>query len=94
MVQAIENWTSIAGRVRAVADDSLLDGYKRVAVEVEHVAPVAQFESLVQAATGEIVEILVPADTAGSMASGQRITARVRRAARGIFAHPDETKLG
>jgi hypothetical protein len=93
MVQAIENWTSIAGRVRAVTDDSLLDGYKRVAVEVEDVAPVAHFRSLVKATAGEIVDILVPAETAGNLTSGQHITARVRRAARGIFAHPDETKL-
>jgi hypothetical protein len=93
MVQAIENWTSIAGRIRAVADNSPLDGYTRVAVEVEHAAPVADFKSLVKASAGEIVEILVPTDTAANMTSGQRITTRVRRAARGIFAHPDETKL-
>jgi hypothetical protein len=93
MVQAIENWTSIAGRVRAVADDSPLDGYKRVAVEVEHAAPVEHFKSLVKASAGEIVEILVPTETADGMITGQRITARVRRAARRIFAHPDETKL-
>jgi hypothetical protein len=93
MVQAIENWTSIAGRVRAVADASPLDGYKRVAVEVDEVAPVAAFKSLVEASAGDVVEIFVPADAAHDITTGQRISARVRRSARGIFAHPDETKL-
>jgi hypothetical protein len=93
MVQAIENWTSVAGIVRAVADDAPLDGYKRVAVEVEYVAPVAPFRSLIDAAAGEIMEIFVPAEIAGGLGAGKHINTRVRRGARGIFAHPDETNL-
>ncbi|MDP9191937.1 MAG: hypothetical protein M3P06_09585 [Acidobacteriota bacterium] len=93
MVQAIENWTSITGRIRAVADNSPLDGYTRVAVEVDHADAVADFRSLIKVSAGEIVEILVPTERAAHMTSGQSITARVRRAARGIFAHPEETKL-
>ena len=70
-----------------------LPAFTVVHVKVEEVTPVAGFADLLQDCRGRVVPVLVPNDLAASrdLASGTRVTARARRAARrAVFAHPDE----
>lgn len=84
MVQIVENWSDVAGRVRSVRDAPDLDGWSLVELEVESVDEVAPYAHLVRAAPGDVLEVAVPRERA--CAAGERVELRVRRGGRGYFA--------
>jgi hypothetical protein len=96
MVQAVENWSVVRGRVHSIRDDTARAAFKRVEVAVDHVAPVDGFAPAVDAgASGSIVEIAVPRDTAEglALANGMRVELQARATPAGLFAHPDRARV-
>jgi hypothetical protein len=96
MVEALENWSVIRGRVRSVADDAERPRFKRVSLAVEELLPVNGFPAAVDAgASGQIVEIVVPRETADALglADGARVELHTRATPAGLFAHPDRARV-
>jgi hypothetical protein len=96
MVQALENWSLVRGRVHAIRDDTAHPAFKRVAIAVDDVAPVSDFAGAVDAdAHGSVVEIAVPRETADALAlaDGMRVELQARATPAGLFAHPDGARV-
>jgi len=87
MVQVIENWSEIRGRVRELRPDPELPGQLLATVDVEDAQPVAKpdggtFPNLLEDCAGSAVDVYVPEETATQhgLSPGATISARVRRA--------------
>lgn len=91
-MQRIENWSTVRGRVRAVADDPDRADFRRVSVDVEGVEPVSGFAAALEpGAAGTTVEVAVPRET--TVSAGDGVEMQVRSTPRGMFAHPDKTRV-
>jgi len=92
MVQQIETWSIVRGRVRAVADDPKRAGFRVVSLEVSGVEPLEGYASaLAAAAAGTTVDVAVPRETAEGLAlgAGDELELQARASPGGLFAHPD-----
>ena len=77
-------------------DDAERDAFKRVLIDVEHVAPVDGFSPAVYAgSSGGTVDIAVPRDLAHALglAQGMRVELQTRATPAGLFAHPDRARV-
>lgn len=90
MVQIVENWSQVQGRVTAIAPASGLSGFSVVQVDVQSAATVDGFPNMLARHLGERLDIFVPDASAQSLAVGQHITWRARRAGpHKVFAAAD-----
>ena len=68
MVQQIENWSIVRGRVHTVTDDLERAGFRIVSLDVTAVEPLQGYASAMDSdAAGTTVEVAVPRDTAEAM---------------------------
>jgi hypothetical protein len=79
MVQVIENWAELDGRLLAMQDDESRPGHKRVSLEVRAVRPVAPYPNLLQEAAGKTIEVILPDDVARSLELGSDLRCRARK---------------
>jgi hypothetical protein len=79
MVQAIENWAELHGRLVAVQDDQSRPGHKLASIEVRTVQTVPPYPNLLQEATGKTIEVVLPDDVARSLQLGSNLRCRARR---------------
>jgi hypothetical protein len=96
MVEALENWSVVRGRVHSIGDDALRPSFKRVELAVDGIAPLDGFATAVDAdARGSIVEIAVPRATADTLAlaQGMHVEMQARATPAGLFAHPDRARV-
>src|SRR5436190_21492944 len=96
MVQALENWSVVRGRVHSIGDDPQRAHFKRVEVAVDDIAAVDGFPAAIDAgARGNIVEIAVPHATADALAlsHGMHVELQARATPAGLFAHPDRARV-
>lgn len=91
MVQVVENWARIKGRLlemRAHADSA---DHVVCVIGVEDVAPVEGYPNLLGWARGQALEIGVKRERAAGLAPGQFVSLKVRLAGpKKAFAHPDD----
>jgi hypothetical protein len=95
MVQSLENWSVLRGRVRSISDDPQHADLRRVALSVEDVNGVDGFAPAVDDVKGRTVDIAVPRTTADALAlaAGSAVEVHARATPGGLFAHPDRTRL-
>lgn len=94
MVQAIENWADLTGRVKEVRPHPELPGYSVASVDVDSVRNVEKYPNLFEWAPKQTIEVNVPSDKAGEIKEslGKTVSLRVRKAGpTAVFAHPDFT---
>jgi hypothetical protein len=92
LVQIIENWSDISGKVRFYTLSSEVEGFAAVTINVENVRDVPGYANLLSTVAGTEITILVPQTlaTQQKIASGTQIDCRVRRGGPNrIFIHPD-----
>lgn len=91
MVQIVENWSDLEGKIEEIKPSSLSEKFVKVRLSVDHVEPVAGFANLLSESAGKKVTIEIPQTAAEELKKGQAITFRVRRAGVDkLFAHPDK----
>ncbi len=86
-MQVIENATHLKARLLDKAADPARPGWLRVTVEVTHTAPAGDLPSLIQAAAGESLAVLVgPEDRAAvdALPAGADVAMQVRLRAPGV----------
>jgi hypothetical protein len=96
MVQAMENWSVVRGRVHSVREDAARPDFKSVELAVDGIAPVDGFAPAVDGnAGGSVVEITVPRATADALAlaRGMHVEMHARATPAGLFAHPDRARI-
>ena len=94
MVQAIENWAELDGRLVAVQDDQSRPGHKRASIEVRTVQPVPPYPNLLQEATGKTIEVILPDEVAGSLQLGSNLRCRARRSSPTVVYGASCSKTG
>ena len=91
MVQAVENWTCVTGKVLSVTPDPE-DGRLRLQLRLEHSRNISGFPDLLRSKPGDVISIALPPPVKDpkSLIPGDSISLTVR-IARGpqLFAHPD-----
>jgi hypothetical protein len=91
MVQAVENWTCVTGKVLSVTPGEG-DGRLHMQLRIDHTRSVEKFPDLMKSGPGDVVAIALPLSLQDPKAlhTGDTITLTVRLA-RGpkLFAHPD-----
>lgn len=90
MVQIIENWTDLHGRILHVGPCAPSPEFILITMAVESTSPVAGFADLLASRAGATVTIRARQQNAGSFQLNLQKTVRTRLAAGGLlFAHPD-----
>ena len=84
MVQVVENWAELRGRVIAVAGHKQ-PRFATAKLAVDSVSDVDGFPNLFAEEKGHVVDVAIPATTA-SLRVGDAVVLRVRRTPRGNFA--------
>lgn len=91
MVQAVENWTCVTGKILSVSAEPA-DGRLVLQLQLERSKPVDGFPDLLQAKSGDVISIALPPvlTDVKALKAGETATLKVRLA-RGpkLFAHPD-----
>lgn len=90
MVQAIENWADVTGKVSSIGDSDKGPDWMTVGVQVEAVEDVEGFPNLVKGAAGDNLLIIARRSTVHRVGAseGSRIRCRVRKASPvDVFAH-------
>jgi hypothetical protein len=97
MVQRIENWSVLRGRVRAMADDEQHAGFRTVSLDLDDVGAAEGFATAAvePSAAGSVVVITVPGSTADAIGlePGKYVELHARSTPGGLFAHPDRAKI-
>jgi hypothetical protein len=93
MVQAIENWSDVRGKVIDVSS-AAPDGFVAAKVQLEQVRPTPGYANLFEGHEGETIELRIRRDKAQRLAPGATIAARIRRAGpTAAYAHPDHWQV-
>lgn len=79
MVQIVENWSLIHGRVTSIASAPELSGFTRVELEVVAVDPVEGLPNLLEGHAGGSLSVYLPAADASRLSAGETATLRARR---------------
>ena len=93
MVQAVENWSCVAGEIVAIGA-AHSDGSRTLTIQVDTVTAIQGFANLLAGRAGSTVDVAIRAGQLSEAAGrvGRRITLPVRMAGPGrFFAHPDWT---
>jgi len=97
MVQIIENWTDIAGKILGRHPSEERRGFEKVDVKVERTAKVEGFASFLHDAVGSVISVNVPEELANnlSIAAGRTIECRVRRGKQpqDLFVHAESLRV-
>lgn len=82
MVQSVENWARLQGRVTRVESHPHLQDYVVADVDVHDVVPVAGFANMFEWARGKNIQLTIPSSKATelSLQAGSTIRSEVRRA--------------
>jgi hypothetical protein len=89
VVQIIENWTDLSGRIEGRSASAVADKFVTVTLAVAEAKPVTGFANLLQDTPGQRVTIEVPHAKAAQWRDGDTVTCRVRLGGnRRIFAAP------
>lgn len=92
MVQQIENWSVVRGRVRAVGDDPDRADFRRVTLDVGSVQPVTGVANALEPdAAGRTIDVAVPRDA--DVPADAEVELHVRSSPVGYFAHPDKVRV-
>jgi hypothetical protein len=97
MVQIVENWAEVEGRIESVERAAPVAGHALVRIKVERVSAVKGFPNLLADRAGTELDVLVRDETLPKLdlGPGQRFEARVRRAGlHKVYAHPDFITTG
>ena len=90
MVQIVENWSQVQGRVVGVVPASGPNGFSAVQLDVHAAATVDGFPNLLARHVGERLDIFVPDALAHTLSVGQHVAWRARRAGpHKVFATTD-----
>ena len=95
MVQSIENWAKIKGKIVDIAKHDDLDDYVTATVAVDDVTPVDDYANLFSWAKDKEITVNIPAEKARelSLERGHDIQARVRKAGpKASFVQPESLK--
>lgn len=91
MMQAVENWTCVTGKILSVGTEPV-DGRLILQLQLTHSKAVEGFPDLLHAKSGDVISIALPPilKDAKALKAGTTATLKVRLA-RGpkLFAHPD-----
>lgn len=96
MVQVVENWAILEGRVEGIRPSDVREDLAAVDVAIERVEPVPDFPNLFPDAEGTVVAVTIPKETVRDrlLEAGVRIRCRVRKASPfRVFAKPDEVRV-
>lgn len=89
MVQIVENWTELSGRIEGTKPSDVADKFVTVNVAVQETKPVSGFANLLQDLPGKTVAVEVQKATAEKWKVGDVISCRVRLGGnRKIFSAP------
>lgn len=92
MVQIVENWSDITGKVDTVSASTTNSGFRAASVHIDSARIVENYPNLLQQTVGQTIFIQVPDDLAGrlQLKPGDAIEARVRQGGPDrYFVHPD-----
>ena len=93
MVQIVENWAEVEGRVVQVRPAAGLAGFSTVELDVEHVQPVEGFPNFFAGGGRIAVNVQQDALTAAGLREGRLARLRIRRGGlTSNFAHPDHVQ--
>jgi len=59
MVNIVENWTELSGKIKSIAPDESLTGFFRMILQIEKTSPVMNFPNLVKARANEEIIIKI-----------------------------------
>lgn len=91
MVQVVENWARIKGRLLEMPAGADSADHVLCVIGVEQVAPVEGYLNLLAWAQGQTLEVGVKRERAAGLAPGQFVDLKVRLAGpKKAFAHPDD----
>ena len=95
MVQAVENWADIRGRIVQLDELSESEPFVEVEVDVDDVRPVAGFANLLAWSAGQRIRVRIPREQARGLglAVGQSLDCRVQKTGRQhVYAHTEHIK--
>ena len=91
MVQAVENFTQIGGRIVARSQHPSLKDYDIVTLQLERAEPVAGKANLLKSLLGSAVQVTVRRALLGNAGRGAALRCRAKRTPDGAMCepHPD-----
>lgn len=96
MVQRIENWSVLRGKVREIADDPHRTDFRQVKLDVQGVALADDFPAAVgDEVVGSALDIAIPRGTVEDvgLTPGSVVEVCARSTPAGLFAHPDRVRI-